>query len=68
MSATAIVNGERVKQLRQEQLITQSALAKKASIRAESLCRIEKGKPAKFSTIIKLAEALGVEPQSLIQK
>ena len=67
MSATAIVNGERVKQLRQAQLVTQSQLAQKAGIRAESLCRIEKGKPAKFSTIIKLAEALGVEPQTLIQ-
>jgi DNA-binding XRE family transcriptional regulator len=67
MSATAVVNGELIKQLRKGKLITQSELAKRAGIRAESLCRLEKGKPAKFSTIIKLAEILGVEPNQLIQ-
>ncbi len=67
MSATAVVNGELIKQLRKGKLITQSELAKRAGIRAESLCRLEKGKAAKFSTIIKLAEILGVEPQQLIK-
>ena len=68
MSATAVVNGELIKQLRKDKLITQSELAKRAGIRAESLCRLEKGKPAKFSTIIKLAEILGVEPKKLIRE
>ena len=68
MSATAIVNGELIKQLRKEKFITQSKLAEMAGIRPESLCRLEKGKPAKFATILKLASVLGVEPQSLISK
>lgn len=68
MSATAVVNGELIKQLRKDKLITQSDLAKRAGIRAESLCRLEKGKPAKFSTIKALAEILGVEPKTLIKR
>lgn len=68
MSATAIVNGEIIKSLRKDRFITQSRLAEMAGIRPESLCRLEKGKPAKFATILKLANALGVEPQSLISK
>ena len=66
MSATAIVNGELVKQLRKSKFITQSKLAEMAEIRPESLCRLEKGKSAKFATILRLAKALGVEPQSLV--
>lgn len=68
MTATAIIDGETVKKLRQERLITQADLAKKAGIRAESLCRLEKGKPAKFATIKQLADALGVEPLSIIKR
>lgn len=67
MTATANVNGALLKKLRRDRLLTQSALADMAGIRAESLCRIEKGKPAKFSTIIRLADILGVEPKTLIQ-
>jgi len=68
MSATALVNGELIKQLRKDKFITQSGLAEMAGIRPESLCRLEKGKPAKFATILRIAEALGVEPQKLIVK
>lgn len=68
MSATATVDGEKIKSLRKARFITQSKLAEMAGIRPESLCRLEKGKPAKFSTILKLAEILGVEPSSLISK
>ena len=68
MSATAIVNGGLIKRLRKDKFITQSELAKRTGIRAESLCRLEKGKPAKFSTIIKLAEILEVEPKQLIKE
>jgi transcriptional regulator with XRE-family HTH domain len=68
MSATAIVNGERIKALRKAKFITQSALADMVGIRPESLCRLEKSKPAKFSTILKLADILGVEPSSLISQ
>lgn len=68
MSATAIVDGEKIKSLRKAKFITQSKLADMAGIRPESLCRLEKGKSAKFSTILKLAEILGVEPSLLISK
>ena len=68
MSATALVNGELIKQLRKDKFITQSNLAGMAGIRPESLCRLEKGKPAKFATILRLAEILGVEPHKLIVK
>ena len=68
MSATALVNGELIKKLRKDKFITQSQLADMAGIRAESLCRLEKGRAAKFSTILKLAEILGIEPSSLISK
>lgn len=68
MTATAIVNGERIKKLRVEKFITQSQLAQLAGIRAESLCRLEKGKAAKFSTILKLATVLQVSPTELLQK
>jgi DNA-binding XRE family transcriptional regulator len=68
MSATAIVNGELIKKLRTDKFITQSQLAEMAGIRAESLCRLEKGRAAKFSTILKLASVLGVEPALLIAK
>lgn len=68
MSATATVNGEKIKALRKAKFITQCKLADMAGIRPESLCRLEKGKPAKFSTILKLAEVLGVEPSHLISK
>ena len=68
MSATALVNGELIKQLRKDKFITQSKLAEMAGIRPESLCRLEKGKPAKFATILRLAEILGVEPHKLIVK
>ena len=68
MSATALVNGELIKKLRKDKFITQSQLAEMAGIRAESLCRLEKGRAAKFSTILKLAQILGVEPSTLISK
>lgn len=68
MTATAIVDGEAVKRMRQDRLITQADLARMAGIRAESLCRLEKGKPAKFATIKQLADALGVDPLSLIKR
>lgn len=68
MSATALVNGELIKQLRKDRFITQSKLAEMAGIRPESLCRLEKGRPAKFATILRLAEILGVEPHKLIVK
>jgi len=68
MTATAVVNGELIKKLRKDKLITQSDLAKRVGIRAESLCRLEKGKPAKFSTILALAKILEVEPKQLIKE
>ena len=68
MSATAIVNGELIKELRIKKLITQSQLAEMAGIRAESLCRLEKGRAAKFSTILKLASVLEIDPTALIAK
>jgi len=60
--------GDRLKDLRIEQALTQRELADKAGIGANTVNRIElnETKPH-MSTIRKLAGALGVEPRILVK-
>jgi transcriptional regulator with XRE-family HTH domain len=57
----------KLKQFREKQLITQKELSNKTRLTIATISMIENDvvKP-RFSTIKKLAKALGVEPQELI--
>ena len=59
-----------LKQVRERRLITQEQLGEKSGIHAITISRLESGKgprsSARFSTIRKLADALGVEPAELM--
>jgi transcriptional regulator with XRE-family HTH domain len=60
--------GDRLKDMRVEQALTQRELADKAGIGANTLNRIELNETEPhMSTIRKLALALGVEPRLLVK-
>lgn len=62
--------GENVRVLRRRKFMTQEQLAKVAGISHRTLVNIETHKVTEphFSTILKLAEALGVEPSQLVDQ
>jgi transcriptional regulator with XRE-family HTH domain len=51
--------------LRRARFLSQDALAEKAGVSQFTVRRIERGAPARYQTIRKLAEALDVEPAEL---
>ena len=55
----------RLRGLRAARFLTQEALADKAGVARFTIRRIEQGAPARYSTVQKLAAALGVEPEAL---
>jgi transcriptional regulator with XRE-family HTH domain len=56
----------RLRELRQDALLTQVELAERAGIASWTLARIEQGaQQPRFGTIRKLAAALGVDPKEL---
>jgi transcriptional regulator with XRE-family HTH domain len=56
-----------LKPLRERAYLTQAALAEKSGVSEVTINRVEQGKhAARFSTIHKLAAALGVEPDALV--
>ncbi len=60
--------GDRLKDMRVEQALTQRELADKAGIGANTLNRIELNETEPhMSTIRRLARALGVEPRLLVK-
>jgi len=61
--------GERIRELREERLLTQEELASKARLNPNSIVRIETGSVTRprFSSIRKIAAALEVDPRELIQ-
>ena len=62
------VDGERLRQLRREQALSQRDLSAITSIAHDSISQLETGKrEAQPRTIRKLAEALGVEPRELMK-
>ena len=57
----------RLKRLREALLITQQQLAKMAGVGVVTISRLERSKvTARFSTIHKLARALGVQAKDLV--
>jgi transcriptional regulator with XRE-family HTH domain len=66
---TAVKIGHSVRGQRVRRFMTQEQLAKDAGISPRQLVRIERNQvEPRFSTIIKLAEALGVEPSELVDR
>jgi transcriptional regulator with XRE-family HTH domain len=61
--------GRGVREQRVRRFMTQEQLAQAAGISARQLVRIEKNKvEPRFSTILKLAEALKIEPSELVDQ
>ncbi len=61
--------GNRLRQLRKQSLMTQEQLAERSGVAVSTIIRIERNQVEPHgSTIRKLAEALGVEPQELVRK
>lgn len=59
--------GENVKAARRQRFMTQAQLAKTAGLSQRTLVNIETNRvQPHFSTILKVAEALGVDPSELV--
>jgi transcriptional regulator with XRE-family HTH domain len=66
---TAVRIGRSVREQRVKRFMTQEQLARTADISLRQVVRIEKNEvEPRFSTILKLAEALGVEPSELVDR
>lgn len=57
----------RLRTLRQGRVISQGELARKAGVSPTTVNNIEGGAEARYITVRKLAEALGLSPEELIQ-
>ena len=65
----AVKIGWRLRALRERRLLTQAELAEAASMSRDQVSRIERDEvDPRFSTIRKLAKALGVDPQELTEQ
>ena len=63
------VDVQKLKMLREGQVLSQRELARMAGLAYGTVWRVENGFPeARTSTIRKLAGALGVEPRELVKK
>ena len=63
------VNGQRLRRLRVERALTLRALAERSGVSYDTINKLELGqRPARLSTIRKLAEALSVEPKELMME
>ena len=63
------MDGERLRRLRKERLLTQQELSRMTGISQDGISQFETGKrEAQPGTIKKLAEALGVEPKELMKE
>ncbi len=59
--------GDKLKEMRTRELLTQQELAKKSGLGVNTIIRIERNQvEPHFRTIRKLAEALGVGPKELL--
>ena len=57
----------RLKAVRESRFMTQAMLAERSGVSRPNIARLERGdEEARFTTIRKLAEALGVEPGELV--
>ena len=62
------VDGQRLRQIRRVQALSQRDLSRMTGVAHDSISQLETGKrEAQPKTIRKLAEALGVEPKELME-
>ncbi len=65
----AVKIGTRLKELREQSLLTQAELGEAAGVSRDQVSRIERDEvDPRFSTIRKLARALKVDPRELTQQ
>jgi len=57
----------RLEAVRRQQFLSQAELATKSGVSKNTIYRLEQGELAQGRTIRKLAAALGVEPQALVE-
>lgn len=63
------VDGRRLRELRVEKALSLRALGERTGVAYDTINKLELGRrPARLSTIRKLAEALGVMPRELMQR
>jgi transcriptional regulator with XRE-family HTH domain len=58
----------RLRSLRERQVLSQRDLAEKARISPATVVRAEKGEPMRYLTTRKLADALGITPEELVDR
>jgi transcriptional regulator with XRE-family HTH domain len=65
----AVKIGQKVRAERTKRFLTQNALAGKADISQKQLSKIENDDvEPRFSTILKLSDALGIEPERFLEE
>jgi transcriptional regulator with XRE-family HTH domain len=68
MFADVLYIGDRLRDLRKRRLLTQEQLADRSGVGIATIVRVERNQvEPRSSTIRKLAEALGVEPEELVK-
>ncbi len=68
MNGHQIIDGEKLKALRQERMLSQRDLARAIGSVQVTISDLERGKRrAQPRTVRKLADALGVEPKELVE-
>ena len=64
----AVKIGQRLKAERTKRFLTQDALAGKADLSQKQLSKIERDEvEPRFSTVLRLADALGIEPERFLE-
>jgi transcriptional regulator with XRE-family HTH domain len=67
MAKWQTVDGDRLRELREDRMLSQTELAKMAGITQAAISGFERGeRKAQPRTVRRLAEALGVEPRDLV--
>jgi transcriptional regulator with XRE-family HTH domain len=62
------IDGQRLRELRVERALTLRALGERSGVAYDTINKLELGqRPARLSTIRKLADALGVEPRKIMK-
>lgn len=64
---TMKVNGAKIKAIRESQEMSREQLAIKANVTAQAVYSWENGNVATFSTLAKVAQALGIPEMELIE-
>jgi HTH-type transcriptional regulator, competence development regulator len=63
------VDGQRLRQLRVQRVLSLRALAQRSGVAFDTINKLELGyRPARLVTIRKLADALGVDPTQLMKE